>query len=220
MNIRSQRAEDRGRKTEDGRQRTEVGLSTCHPPLATRHSPLAAKKGFTLVEMMLATSISIMVFVAMGSVLVKSFSLWKDATAHWRLAQVSRIARERILSGGFANPSDGLLSASNATVSPYGSWTYLEYKTVLGSGVTHQVYGWTGTAEENLWIKKGASSWVYGQGVAVWLTNNAPVVKVDSFSATVSNDIAEITYRLRFSSAGKTFIQPHTVRACLVNKED
>jgi prepilin-type N-terminal cleavage/methylation domain-containing protein len=177
------------------------------------------RRGFTLVEVLLAVSISVMVFAAMGMLLSKCFTLWKDATANWRLAQYARISRERILSGGFVDPSGGLLAATNITVNPYGSWSYIEYKTTDGPGVAQQVYGWTGTSAQNLWLKKGASTWAYGQGVASYPANAAPPVQVDSFSASVSNQMVTLSYRLRLSAAGKTFSQPHTIRAWLVNKE-
>lgn len=176
------------------------------------------RAGFTLIEVLLAVSLSVMVFAAMGMLLNRCFSLWKDATANWRLAQYARISRERILSGGFTNPATGLLSATNAIIVPYGSWDYVEYRTVSDVGAVQQVYGWTGLAEQDLWLKRD-SVWAYGQGVASYPANAAPAVKVDSFIATVSNDIVNISYRLRFSAAGKVFTQPHTISAWLVNKE-
>jgi prepilin-type N-terminal cleavage/methylation domain-containing protein len=178
--------------------------------------PVSQKGGFTLVEMLLAVSISVMVFAAMGMVLTKCFSLWKDSTAHWRLAQYARISRERILCGGFADPSGGLLSASNAVISLDSGWKYLQYITVAGSGNLQQIRGWDGTAEDkDIQLRDGASSWVYGQGSGAV----APTIKVDSFIAAVSNDLVTISYRMRFSAAGKSFTQPHTIQACLVNKE-
>jgi len=177
------------------------------------------RAGFTLVEILLATAISVMVFFAMGMMLTKCFSLWQDATANWRLAQYARICRERILCGGFADPSGGLLSATNATVYTSSGWGYIEYTTTAGSGVVQQVWGWTGTAEQDIWLNKGGSQWAYGQGVSTYLSNAPPTVKVDSFVAVVSNDIVTISYRLRLSAAGKTFTLPHTISAGLVNKD-
>lgn len=177
------------------------------------------KRGFTLVEMLLAVSISVMVFLAMGTLLSKCFLLWKDATANWRLAQYARISRERILSGGFANPVDGLLSATNVVASIDGAWDYIEYVTVAGSGIVERVYGWSGEAEQNLLLKRGSSQWAFGQTVANYSYGYDTPVKVDSFSASITNKIVTLSYRLRFPAAGKMFTQPHTISAWLVNKE-
>jgi prepilin-type N-terminal cleavage/methylation domain-containing protein len=178
------------------------------------------RAGFTLVEVLLAVSISVMVFFAMGMLLTKCFSLWKDATAHWRLAQYGRISRERILSGAFTNPVSGLLSATNAAIYNGGAWDYVEYRTMDSTGVVYQVYGWKAASEQELWIGRspGSPQWAYGQGVAFYPSNAAPPVKVDSFSASVSNNIVVMSYRLRMSAAGKTFTQPQTISAWLVNK--
>lgn len=176
-----------------------------------RKNARKAASGFTLVEMLLAVTISVMVFFAMGMVLSRCFALWKDATANWRLAQYARLSRERILCGGFTNPACGLLSASNAVVTVPSGWRLIEYETVADSGV-QRVYGWSGEAEQNIWLNHG-SSWAYGQGIS------APTVFVDSFAASTSNDVVDITYRLRLSAAGKLFTQLHTIQANLVNKE-
>lgn len=178
--------------------------------------------GFTLVEVLLAASVAIMVFLAMGLVLSKSFSLWKDATAHWQLAQYARISRERILCGFTNNVSGGstnlagLLSASNAVVTINSGWDYISYNKLDETDVVYQVRGWPDEADDkNIQLRKGSASWVYGQSTG----SDEPGVKVDKFSASVSNDLVTIIYRLRLSSAGKTFTQWQTINACLVNKE-
>lgn len=174
------------------------------------------RAGFTIVEMLLATAVSVMVFAAMGLVLTKCFSLWKDATAHWRLAQYTRISRERILSGGFADPSGGLLSATNTDITVSAGWDYIGYNTVTGTGGLQQIRGWEGSADDkHIQLKNGTSLWVYAQSSGL----AEPEIKVDSFSAAASNDLVTIAYRLKFSTAGKTFTQLHTIQACLVNKE-
>lgn len=174
------------------------------------------RAGFTLVELLLSVSLSIMVFAAMGLLLTKCFSLWKDATANWRLAQVARISRERILCGGFADPSGGLLSATNAVVSDSSGWNYIQYVTVAGSGVIQQIRGWGGSSDDkSIQLKKGSGDWVYAQGSG----DSEPKVKADSFAVSVNNEYVTISYQVRFSAAGKVFTLPHTISASLVNKE-
>ena len=174
------------------------------------------RTGFTIIEVLLATVIAIFVFAALGLVMTKCFSLWKDATANWQLAQYARISRERILYGGFADPGGGLLSATNVVVSPDSGWNYLQYTTVTGSGSLQQVRGWSGEADDkNIQLKNGSSAWVYGQASG----DADPTVKVDSFSITTTNDLVTIAYRLRLAAAGKLFTQMQTIRTCLLNKE-
>jgi len=174
------------------------------------------RAGFTLVEMLLATTISIMVFAAMGILLTRCFSLWQDATAHWRLAQYARISRERILSGGFTDPRGGLLAATNAVIASATGWNNIEYGTAAAAGVVQQIRGWGGSADDkDILLKSGSSGWVYGQSAGA----DVPAVKVDSFAASITSNLVLISYQLRFSAAGKTFTQPHAIRACLINKE-
>lgn len=179
------------------------------------------RTGFTLVEVLLAVSISVMVFAAMGMLLNRCFSLWKDATAHWRLAQVARISRERILCGvinyvsGTSTNLTGLLSATNIVISLDSGWQTLSYNRANESNL-YMVRGWQGeAADKDIQLRKGSSDWVYGQGSG----SAAPEVKVDLFTASVTNDIVTISYRLLFSAAGKTFVQPQTISISLLNKE-
>jgi len=179
------------------------------------------KVGFTLVEVLLATSVSIMVFFSMGMLLTKCFSLWKDATANWRLAQYARISRERILcgfvnyvSGGVTNQT-GLLSATNAVVTTDSGWTYIQYSRI-DDPVVYQIRGWLSSADDkDMQLKRGFSVWVYGLSSG----STAPEIKVDLFSATVTNDVVTIMYRLGLPSAGKTFYQQQTITTSLLNQE-
>lgn len=155
--------------------------------------------GFTLVEILLATIVSVMVFSAMGMVLTKSFSLWKDATARWQLSQYARISRERILHGGFADPRGGLLSATNVSVVENS----VTYRTVEGSGSTQLT-----VVSNSLQLAQG-SNWV----------NAAQSVGADSLSSVESVNLLQIIYGLSFSAAGQTFTQSNTITAFLINKD-
>jgi hypothetical protein len=180
------------------------------------------RAGFTLVELLLAVSLSVMVFFAMGTLLTKCFSLWKDATAHWRLAQVARISRERILcgvtnfvSGGVTNLT-GILSASNAVITLDSGWSVIGYGRADEPSVLYQIRGWPGEGDDkNIQLRRGVASWVYGQSSGA----AEPDIKIDSFTSSISNNIVTITYRLRLSAAGKTFTQPHTIYTSLINSE-
>ena len=157
-----------------------------------------AKGGFTLVEIMLAAIISVMVFTAMGMVLSKSFSLWLESMANWRLSQYARISRERILRGGFADPKDGLMSATNISITSYSGRDCIEYRTLAGTNGVQRIAGWDGNSS-NIWLNQGS----------LWL-NAAPTVEMDSF--VVNSTDRSITYLLKFSAAGKTFSLSQTLQ--------
>lgn len=180
--------------------------------------PASRRLGFTLVEVMLAAVISVMVFSAMGIVLTRCFSLWKDAMAHWQLAQYGRVVRTRVLFGGFG-PGTGLLSATNHTVAPFGNYTYVTYYP-LGAGGLHQAYGRSDTATEDLRLARssGSPALVLAQSVTQSGGFSPPVKVCDFQAVSLTNRLLRITYELRLSSMGKTFVQPQTIRASLVNE--
>ena len=181
------------------------------------------RAGFTLVELMLAMSISIMVFAAMGLLLNKSFSLWKQSTGHWRLTQYARLSRERILCGitnfpaGGVTNLPGLLAASNLLIKVDSGWTVIEYCHIAESGTVYQIRGWPGEAsDKDLQIRRGSSAWAYGLSKGA----TAPDVKVDMFSATETNHVVSIIYRLRLSAVGKTpLYQWQTITTSLLNED-
>ena len=177
--------------------------------------------GFTLVEIMLATVISVMVFVAMGALLTRSFTLWMDAMANWKLAQHARVSRTRLLDGGFG-PGTGLLAsyAANAAVVT-GAEAYIQYYP-LAAGGAFRAYGWASSADgKDLRLRSAASAWLLGQNVAGtnYAMNVQANVHVELFKPKpVTNKMLEVTYQLRTSLMGKTNTQPCTVRAFLSNQ--
>ncbi len=211
MKNRGQRTENGRRKPRDGSESRIQNPASCILHLAPR------KSGFTLTELIVALTISIMVFSAMGSLLSRCFSLWMDASAHWKLAQHSRITRARILNGGFGAGS-GLLSATNATVSLYGGWDLITFYPVISPGY-REVYGWMGSSPQNVWLKNSVDGqWAWAQSVSYFGTSSDPTVKVDSFDAVLSNKVMTINYTLNFMAMGKTNKQPQTIRAYLINQ--
>lgn len=176
------------------------------------------RRGFTLVEVLLAVVISVMVFMAMGVVLTRCFSLWKDAMAHWQMAQVGRVARTRLLHGAFG-PGTGLLSVTNHAISPSGGYSYITYYPLEMSGY-QQAYGLSSDASPAdllLYRSGGSPSLALAQSVTSSGGLNPPV-KINNFNAVNSNGVLLITYTLNLSSMGRTFTQPQTVRASLVNE--
>ncbi len=180
------------------------------------------RRGFTLPEVLLSTVLSVMVFFALGTLLSRSFSVWYDGMAQWKLATHARVTRTRLLDGGFGKGT-GLLSATNHTINPYGNWEYLEYYPIL-SGEKYRSYGWIPTnSPQNIWLNNEDPllpvKWAYGQNVGN-AGNTSPDVKVGGFDAEfVEDDVLELTYTLYFSAGGKTNEHPQTIRVVLLNSE-
>lgn len=192
--------------------------------IQTRLNRQSSRRGFTLTEIMIAVTISVFVFAAMGMVLSKCFSLWKDASAHWKLAQYARISRERILHGGFANPAGGLLSATNVSI------VETSFALNVGYATESNFYGvcaYTNIIYPRLYLldqKTIAPYWSGGYddwrwGMRMDKSGTIPDVQVTHMIASNQNHLVTIAYRLQFSAGGKIFTQPQTIRAYLINEE-
>lgn len=207
----------RSQRTEDGRRKTESACGgLCQIEAASRIPyPVSRRAGFTLVEILMATAISVMVFVAMGALLTRSFALWMDSMANWKLAQHARVSRARLLDGGFG-PGTGWLSSSNVSKAIASGETYVQYYPLGVSGAFY-AYGWNSSADgKDLRLRNGGSLWVLGQNVADTNYNND--VGVELFVPFVTNSAVIATYQLRLSVMGKTVVQPCTVQAYLINQ--
>lgn len=211
----------RGQRTETRSQESGVRGPTLRPSTACRRA------GFTLIELLLAAIISLMVFAAMGRLLTRCFALWMDSSANWRLSQYARISRERILHGAFADPSGGLLSASNVSI--VGNSAALNVAYAAGTNF-YGVCGYTNIVQPRMYLldqktmapywdpaPAGYDDWRYG----VRNDKNTPIpdVELSSMTAAFTNDILTLTYTLQFSAAGRMFTQPQTIRAFLINND-
>lgn len=174
-------------------------------------------KGFTLTEMMMAIVISAIVFSAMATLLSRCFSLWLEAQAQWKLAQHARVTRLQILNGGFGLGT-GVISASNVTVSAYGSWRKVTFHPVGGAG-EYAVYGWPGTSAQNVWLQNPDGDWAWAQNVSQYGSSEASSVLVNDFSAEVTNQTIRMSYTLTLSAIGRTFELPQLIETHLVNNE-
>lgn len=180
---------------------------------------LRKKSGFTLTEVMIAVTISILVFSAMATLLSRCFSMWLEAQAHWKLAQHARVTRTRLLYGGFGTGT-GLLSATNVTVSDYGtSWRKIDFYPVTEGGDLFEIYGWKDTSPANVWLRDVENgTWSWAQTVGVLGSSTTPLVMASDFVASVTNQLVTMNYTLKFSAMGKVFELPQTVEAVLVNE--
>jgi len=186
------------------------------------------RSGFTLPEVLLSTVLSAMIFVALGTLLSRSFSIWYSGMAQWKLASHARVTRLRLLNGGFGTGT-GMLSATNhttGTASYEGTdYEYVQYYPA-GSGEEYWAYGCiSGVPGDNMWLRNDDPAipveWAYGQSVKVRDdAEDGPDVKVGNFDAEfVGDDMLELTYTLHLSAGGRDFEQPQTIRVVLLNLE-
>ncbi len=170
------------------------------------------RSGFTLPEVLLATVLSVMVFFALGTVLTRSFSIWYSGMAKWKLATHARVARIRLLDGGFGKGT-GMLCATNYTV-------------YSGSGIQYYSAGgalsWAFERDGDLVLYNQSASprFVYGQSIKNYDPGgNEPDVKIGGFDAEIKEGgtVLEMTYTLYLSAGGKTNEQSQTVRTVLLN---
>lgn len=184
-------------------------------------NPSCRKAGFTLIEVLMSTVISVMVFAAMGSLLVKTMRLWTDGAGSFYLANQARAARARLLSGGLG-VGTGLLSINEVTsIKTNPQWCFLDYNAV-GLDEKYSVRGSVNDdAPENksIFVKgsKGAGeSWLMMTGAKRGL-QDIPDVQAASFGVAGSNKVLNVTYKLSYTAGGRTYEYPQRIQAYLVN---
>lgn len=181
--------------------------------------------------MLLATVISVVVFAAMGSLLVKTLQLWGEGVGQFHVARVARGARARLLSGGMG-PGTGLLSVNAITsVKTKTQWCTLDYEvaartekfTVRGSVDADS------PANKSVFIKSnqgGGQTWLAMVGTKRG-QQNLPDVTAMWFDATRSNQwfgasqtnkYFTVSYMLSWEFGGKTYDYPQVIQSYLINE--
>lgn len=178
--------------------------------------------GFTLVEVLLSMVISVLIFAAMGSLLVKTLRLWGDGAGQFYLANQARAARARLLSGGMG-PGTGLLSIREIkSIKTNPNWCTLEYQTAaLDENFTLQgSVDNTAPADKSIFVKSskgGGQTWLTMVGVKRG-QQNLPDVRADWFDVVQSNKTLNVHYILSYEAGGKMYEYPQLIQAYLVNE--
>jgi prepilin-type N-terminal cleavage/methylation domain-containing protein len=182
---------------------------------------LKKKAGFTLVELMMSMVISVMVFFAMGNLLVKALRLWGEGFGQWHIANQARTTRARILSGGMG-PGSGLLSISEIkSIQTNPNWCTLEYQ-VAALPEKFWIQGSvdnTAPADKSVFIKDskgGGQTWLMMVGTKRG-SHDIPDVMASTCVMAYSNQTLSVSYTLSYEACGKTFEYPQFVQAYLVN---
>ncbi len=175
--------------------------------------------GFTLVEVMVATFISMIVFFAMSTILVKGFSLWRDGASRWYLTQRARVARVRLLNFSY-NAGSGMLASSNIVVGTDGSWVTVNY-TPQDSTTPLCLYGGSaGSSKKNPYFYRPDNPKRYWfLEFAKKKSSTKPPVRTTEFQASVdtTNEVLTVSYNLHYENGGREYVQPQTITAYLIN---
>ncbi len=177
------------------------------------------REGFTLVEVMVSVAISMVVFFAMSTILVRGFSLWRDGASRWYLSQRARVARVRLLNFSY-NAGSGMLASSNIVVGADGNWVTINY-TPQDSSTTLCLYGGhTGSGKRNPYFFRPDNPKRYWfLEFAQKKSSTKPPVKTSDFQASVNttNEVLTVSYNLHYSNGGQKYVQPQTITAYLIN---
>ncbi len=158
------------------------------------------QSAFTLVELMVASSLSVIVVAMVLTILVKNAGTWRDGLARVRISEQSRIARERILHG--INGRFGLRNAGRSEL-VVGSDEILFYDAGSSSAIILVLKPGLPPA----WLDESGSNLVVRGGVFV----EDVVIETDE-------NILNIDLQLALMSDGKKYSQPQRMRVYLINE--
>jgi len=170
--------------------------------------------------MLMALVISIVVFSAMGILIVNVTKMWVGGAGQWYLANQARMARARLLSGGMG-PGTGVLSLDELkSIKTNPNWCTVEYQ-VAASTEKYWIRGSVenpASHDRSIFIKNnkgGGQTWLMMLGRKQgW--KDRPEVESLNFEASVSNDVMVLKYDLRFETGGRVYEQPQIIEAYLV----
>lgn len=174
------------------------------------------------MEVLLSVSISVFVFFAMGTLLVKTLHLWSDGTAEWHLANRARAVRARLMSGPMG-PGSGFLSIDEIkSIKTNPQWCTMQYD-VAAQNEKYWIRGSIDNeapADQSMFVKNnkgGGQSWISVSGIKRGSHNRPDVTAMDCLM-TLSNTTLHVEYILRCDVAGRTHELSQCIRAYLVNR--
>ena len=174
-----------------------------------------------MVEVLIALSISTLVFFAMGSILSRCFGFWRDSTAHWELAQQAKQTRMRLLHNTFLE-GNGLLSADYIKISN----DKIKFKLLTDSNEYQLRVGETNSESFAAYFQKPNTFpnteryfWLTKTAHANRRANNRipPPVSMNYFTPTLNGDVLTMKYTLKKEIGGKSYEQKQVVTVHLIN---
>lgn len=195
-----------------------------------RNASRRSRQGFTLVEMLMALSISVLVFAAMGVLLVRTTRLWIEGAAHWHLAHQARAARARMIHGmripGVSSDyMNGLLQLSEIEqiqINP--QWCIFRYS-VAGGGHNER-FTLRGSVFDSdkrnrqIFIQRnpgGGNNWLMMAATVRGADRETPDIEANTFRVGVTNRVLHVHYTLRFEAAGRQLEMPQELQIYMVN---
>lgn len=157
-------------------------------------------RGFTLAEVLVASSLSLIIMVIFLSLSVKSMELWRDGLARLQLSETSRIVRERALHG--LNGLYGLRQAGRARL-VYGS-NWVDFSDAFSSNALA------------LYFNPGQPP-VGVEGAAGYRLGRGPVA-VEYAAITSAGQVLQIDLALSLTNGPVRRTQAQRIRVYLLNE--
>ena len=170
-------------------------------------------KGFTLVEIMIALTISVVILGAVITILIQTLWIWRDGTSWMYLTEQTRLVREKMLRGLDGKYGLRQASASNYSVSSSGGQDMLTF------GVETNIWPTTSTADDRLYtvlLQTGEQLGVSGTDRPTVLAR--PDVKAKLLDFTANGRTVSATYRVVVQIGGRSFTNKHSMTTFLVNQ--
>ncbi len=160
----------------------------------------SGQSAFTLVELMIASSLSVIVVVMVLTVLVQNAGTWRGGLARARVSEQGRMVRERILHG--INGRFGLRHATRSQL-VLGADEILFYDV----GANNPIILDLKPGRPPAWLDASGSNLVVRGGLFV-----------EDVSLAMNANTLVIDLKLGFMSDGRKYIQPQNMRVYLVNE--
>ena len=158
------------------------------------------RSAFTLVELLVATTLSLLVVSMVLTILVRNSGVWRDGLARAHISEQSRLARERILHG--INGKFGLRNAMRSQL-VCGTDEIL----FQDAGASNAIILVLRRDQPPAWLDESGSNLVVRGGVLV-----------EDVALSMEMNMLNIDLVLAFLSNGKAYYQPQQIRVYLLNE--
>jgi len=164
--------------------------------------------GFTLIEVMIALSVSVLVLGGTAMVMVQMVRLWRDATAQWELAQQARVARERVLRG-----LDGCYGIREADTNTWCANNQIWFHAENGMPGGQQCVVYVNSSDE-------LKSYTFSGDPPKMLNREGVKTEVAGIPAvfSLSNGVITCTFSNTYALMGKTYSHIQVVTTRIINE--
>ncbi len=164
------------------------------------------RQGFTLPEVMVALTVSMILATFMAVCMVDNYKMWRDATAEWQLMQQSRLVREKMLK------RYNLRELKQSSLTVAGETPQLQYAVDDGAG-SNQFLQLAFDAQQL--IGSVAEDDSFGSLVDTLL--HREVIEYTNGYFVVSNRLIICVLDAKITLGGKEFTHKQTLRTSIIN---